>query len=86
MMAWGSDIERRLFAYLSPLKQAEVQDYLASLEDDPPTECANCGQVIGDHDSFCGEECQEEFMGETQQPDTGTHDEGPGMSSIRSAQ
>jgi hypothetical protein len=42
-------------------KRAEIQDYLDSLEDDPPTECANCGQVIDDHDSFCGEECQEEF-------------------------
>ncbi len=62
-MILKSNIERSLWAYLSERKRAEIQDYLDSLEDDAPMECANCGQVIGDHDSFCGEECRTEFTG-----------------------
>jgi hypothetical protein len=60
---WPSDIERRLWNYLSPRKQAKV---LHDLDDEPPApnECPNCQDVIGDHDSFCGEKCKAEFMGE----------------------
>jgi hypothetical protein len=82
MMAWGSEIERRLFAYLSPLKRAEIQDYLDSLESDPPMECANCGQMIGDHDSFCGEECKAEFVNEDVPSNPCPQQTGAGMGLI----
>ena len=63
-MMFSTQIEHRLFHYLSPRKQAEVKAYLDALQDDPPNECPNCQDVIGDHDSFCGEKCKAEFMGE----------------------
>jgi hypothetical protein len=66
-----SQIERDLYAYLSEPGKDEFKAFLESLEDDAPMECANCNCVIGDHASFCGEKCKEEFMSEpTSQADT----------------
>lgn len=54
------------YNYLSPEKRAEIDDYFAALESDPPNECPNCAGVIGDHASFCDDDCREEYMGEGQ--------------------
>jgi hypothetical protein len=50
------------YDYLSPEKRAEIDDFFAALEIDPPNECPNCMGVIGDHESFCGDDCREEYM------------------------
>jgi hypothetical protein len=80
-----SQIERDLYAYLSPARRAELredpelQEYLDALESNPPVECPNCGAVIGDNESFCGDECRKEYMEE----DSATDDPnkpGRGMS------
>lgn len=47
---------RKLFA------RAYGQEQLDALEADPPNECPNCGAVIDDHASFCGDDCRMEYM------------------------
>lgn len=92
-MNFMSPIERALFRYLSPVKQAEVAAFLESLDEEPsaPNECPNCRGVIGDHDSFCDEKCKAEFLDEdraldAQQPETQINIAGSGMGFRRNAQ
>lgn len=83
-MNLSTQIEHDLFEYLSPEGKAEVEQHFAALEVDAPNECPNCGDAIGDHDSFCGDDCknawwgQDEFMMnrsklEGQREDAGEH-------------
>jgi hypothetical protein len=62
-MNFPTQIENDLFAYLSPQGKAEVEEHLAALEADPPNECPNCNAIIGDKDSFCSKECEDQYMG-----------------------
>ncbi len=85
-MIFHSQIEQRLWNYLSPRKQREVEDYVNA-----PNHCPNCGMEIADDMSFCGDGCRKEYVEEdrasdAQQPETQENIAGSGMGFRRNAQ